>query len=101
MDATIQTVTIIGSVAGLMAIGVSVMLFAMNQFGKRIDDTNRRIDDFRNEISARFDHFRNEINAQFDELRGEIRVLRGEICSVRNEVRSRIRGEIGEQESPS
>ena len=108
VDATIQTVTIIGSVAGLMAIGVSVMLFAMNQFGKRIDDTNRRIDDFRSETNARFDDFRGEIHARFDDFRNEIHArfddFRGEINAqlddFRNEINAQLdnfRGEINAQ----
>ena len=96
VDATIQTVTIIGSVAGLMAIGVSVMLFAMNQFGKRIDDTNRRFD----ELGSQVREIRGEICAVHSEIRAVRDELRGEIAEVRAEVRE-LRGVIGVNGSPS
>ena len=105
VDATIQTVTIIGSVAGLMAIGVSVMLFAMNQFSKRIDDTNRRFDDLGGqmreirgdvrEVRSEICEVRSEVRAVRDEVRGEMRAVRGEISEVRGEI-SEVRGEISE-----
>ena len=105
VDATIQTVTIIGSVAGLMAIGVSVMLFAMNQFSKRIDDTNRRFDDLGGqmreirgdvrEVRSEICEVRSEVRAVRDEVRGEIAEVRGEMRAVRGEI-SEVRGEISE-----
>ncbi|WP_448584690.1 hypothetical protein [Thermocrinis sp.] len=66
MDWT-QTLTIIASVAGIMA-GYAFLL------NKRIEDTNRRIDDLREDLNKRMDKLEDEIK--------EIRMLLYKVLEV-------------------
>ncbi|SNZ15030.1 hypothetical protein [Hydrogenobacter hydrogenophilus] len=68
MDWT-QTITIIASFVGI----ISIVVVLLN---KRIDDTNRRIDDLRQDIDRRLDKMEQEIDRRLDKIEQDIREIR-------------------------
>ena len=66
MDPTLTTTLV--STGGAVIVGVLGMFFTANQIGRRIDDTNQNLRDFRGEFTA----FKDMVNSKFAALDLEI-----------------------------
>ncbi len=64
-----QTITIIASFVGMLGIVASL-------FNKRIEDTNKRIDDLRQDMDRRLDDLKQDMDKRFDKIEQDIREIR-------------------------
>ncbi|MEJ5339474.1 MAG: hypothetical protein ACK42C_09210 [Aquificaceae bacterium] len=64
-----EVVTIISAITVVVGIAVSLL-------NKRIEDTNRRIDELRQDMDRRFTELKQDTDRRFTELKEEIREIR-------------------------
>ncbi|MCS7307696.1 MAG: hypothetical protein NZ526_03990 [Aquificaceae bacterium] len=64
-----EVITVISALA--VVIGIAVTLL-----NKRIDDTNRRIDELRQDMDKRLDKIEREMDKRFDKIEQDIREIR-------------------------
>ena len=87
MDSTLATAIV--SSAGSVIVAIFGMFFTANQLGRRIDDSNHRIDEINqglnrriDELNGNFREFRSEFNAFRDAVNGKLATMDLEIAKL-------------------